>query len=148
MQKAYNFAIFYFILFSLLLLLSSSVLFASKIGFTTEGVLTYYLGNETLFIAPKTPGGILKIVLPHIFAFGLFVMVTVHFLLFTHKKRTKELQLLTSALFILSFLEIFTPFAIINGFESLAFLKIFSFFFFEVVILYTLFILFKSILYD
>ncbi|MDQ7042752.1 MAG: hypothetical protein Q9M34_04405 [Sulfurimonas sp.] len=144
MQKAYNFAIFYFLLFSLLLLISSSVLFASKIGFSSESVLTYYLGNEALFIAPKTISGVLKVVLPHIFAFGLFVMVVVHFLLFTYKKRTREIRLLTSAAFILSFLEIFTPFAIMNGFESLAFLKILSFITFELLIIYILWILFRS----
>lgn len=119
-----------------------------KIGFSYQSVLTYYLGNEAAFQAAKTYTGLLKTILPHIFAFGLFVMVVLHFAIFTKKRNTKELTLLIYLAFVTAFLELVSPFMILAGFDSFAYLKIISFFGFEGSIIYALFILFKSILYD
>ena len=147
-NSAYKVAINYFILFSLLLLASGTLLFADKIGFSYHSILTYYLGNEATFESPKTYEGVLKIILPHIFAFGLFVMVVLHFVIFTQKRNTKEFAVLIYLAFLSAFFELFSPFMILWGFESFAYVKIISFFLFEGTILYTLFILFKSILYN
>ncbi|MEA2099313.1 MAG: hypothetical protein U9P72_04200 [Campylobacterota bacterium] len=146
MIEAYKEAVVYFILFSLLLLASSVVIFEHKIGFSKEGVLNYYLGNEELFIPAKSGAGIFKIILPHIFVFGLFAMVILHFVIFTKQKtKTKNLAYL---LFISAFLEIFTPLLIINDFHSFAYLKLLSFFLFEILVIYILYILFFSIVYE
>jgi hypothetical protein len=147
-NKAYKVAISYFLLFSLLLLVSGAWIFMDKIGFSYQSVLTYYLGNEAAFQAAKTYTGLLKTILPHIFAFGLFVMVVLHFAIFTKKRNTKELTLLIYLAFVTAFLELVSPFMILAGFDSFAYLKIISFFGFEGSIIYALFILFKSILYD
>lgn len=144
MIKAYKSLILYFIVFSLLLLISSIMIFQHKIGFYVDGVLRYYLGDEELFIPSKNEAGILKIILPHIFAFGLFSMVILHFVLFTKEKN--RLKTLIYLLFVTAFLEIFTPFMIINGFYLFAYLKLISLFLFEVLILYILYILFFSII--
>ncbi|MEN4053196.1 MULTISPECIES: hypothetical protein [Sulfurimonas] len=148
LHKAYRYAIGYFLLFSILLLLSSAMIFADKIGFSYESVLHYYLGNEATFTPAKTYTGLLKIILPHIFAFGLFVMVVLHFVIFTKKRNTKEITFIILLTFLSAFLELFSPFLILMGFSFFVYMKIISFFLFQVTLLYILFILFKSIIYD
>ncbi len=146
MYNSYRYAVLYFLLFSLLLVLSGFLLFDSKIGFSVQGVLDYYLGNEEMFTQEKTALGILKIVLPHIFAFGLFSMVLLHFLIFTSHRNSPKAKALIYLIFITALLEIITPFFIINGYHFFAYLKLFSFFLFESLILYTGWLLFTSIL--
>ena len=147
MTQAYKYSILYFLLFSLLLVLSGVLLFDEKIGFSVQGVLDYYLGNEAHFTQKKSFEGIMKTVLPHIFAFGLFSMVLLHFLIFTKEKKLPKLRLLVLLMFSVASFEIFTPLLIINGFEVFAYLKLISFFLFEGCILYTAWLLFMSILY-
>jgi len=148
LNKAYKYAIAYFLLFTLLLLVSATLLFADKIGFSSEDILHYYLGNQTTYTPAKTYAGILKIILPHIFGFGLFLMTLLHFTIFTKQRDTKEMQWLIYLSFFIAFLELFTPFMILAGFESFALLKLLSFFGFELLIIYAFFILFKSLLYN
>jgi len=148
LQKAYKYSILYFLVFSILLLLSSILLFNEKIGFSQSDIIEYYLGNENMFIVAKSISGVLKIVLPHIFAFGLFCMVVLHFVVFTKVAKSKYMKLFIYGLFTLTILEIFTPLLIINGFEIFAYLKLLSFFLFEFLVLYILWILFKSIIFE
>jgi len=148
MTTAYKFAIGYFLIFSVLLLMSSVMIFEYKIGFDKVSILNYYLGNEVLFIPAKSLSGILKIVLPHIFVFGLFSMVILHFMIFTKQRDTKKIKFLIYLLFVSVFLEIFTPMMIIGGFESFAYLKLLSFVVLESLIFYILYLLFFSIIYE
>ena len=148
MQQAYKYSVLYFLVFSFLLLLSGVLLFEEKLGFSREGVLSYYLGDEERFTQPKSVAGILKIVLPHVFTFGLFVMVILHFLVFTKVKKTKKFQTIVYLSFATAFSELFSPLFIVNGFEFFAYVKIASFFTFEFLILYVSWLLFKSIVYD
>lgn len=147
LNRLYNYTVAYFLLFSVLLLLSGALLFADKIGFSYESVLHYYLGDENSFSTAKSYLGVLKIILPHVFTFGLFVMVVLHFLVFTKKRNTKEIYLLIYLTFFSAFLELFSPFFILWGFHFFAYIKILSFFLFEGSILYALFLLFKSIFF-
>lgn len=145
MQNAYKLSVFYYLIFTMLLVLSAIMIFDQKIGFSFTGVLEYYTGNEEKFIPAQTSMGILKIVLPHIFVFGLISMVLLHFLVFTklrYKKITIHLIYLT---FITALLEIFTPLLIVNGFEFFAFVKLLSFFIFLSLIVYISWLLFYSI---
>jgi len=148
LNRAYQYAVAYFLLFSLLLLASGAFIFAQKIGFSYESVLHYYTGNEATFTPAKSYNGLLKIILPHILAFGLFIMAVLHFLIFTKKRNTKELQFLIYLSFMSAFLELFSPFFILWGFNFFVYIKIISFFLFQFTMLYALFILFKSIVYD
>jgi len=148
LQKAYKFSILYFLLFSLMLLASSILIFNEKIGFSLQSVLEYYQGNEDKFIAAKSTSGILKIILPHIFAFGLFIMVILHFTVFTKSRNSQVFHFIIYAAFILGLLELFTPLLIIQGFVFFAYVKIVVFFLFEFLMLYLFWILFKSIVYD
>ena len=148
MQKTYKFAIIYFLIFSLLLLLSSILLFEAKIGFSIQSIIEYYQGNADNFISAKSFGGILKIVLPHIFAFGLFIMVLLHFGVFTKSKNSLLFKIIIYSSFILGFVEIFSPLLIIQGFVIFAYIKMFAFIFFELLMLFLFWVLFKSIVYD
>lgn len=148
MTKAYKYSILYFLAFSLLLIISGTMLFEHKIGFSPQSVNEYYMGNSQEYIPAKTPSGILKIVLPHIFAFGLFTMVILHFLVFTKERNSFKSRLLIYLTFISAFLEISTPFLIIGGVEFFAYFKIISFVLFESLILYSAWLLFRSIMQD
>lgn len=148
MQEAYKLSILYYLAFSLLLIVSAIMLFEHKIGFSFNGVLEYYTGNEDKFIPAQSAAGILKIILPHIFVFGLFAMVLLHFLVFTNFKYKKNIVALVYAAFIIALLEIFTPFMIISGFLFFAYIKFFSFFTFLALIIYISWLLFQSIAYE
>ena len=148
MQKVYKISILYFLLFSLLLFISSILIFNEKIGFSYNEVLEYYLGSEKTFVTAKTYAGTLKLILPHIMAFGLFIMVTLHFLIFTKKKRPTLYKLIIYMTFLSGFFELFSPFIIISGVEFFAYIKIISFVLFELLMLYTFWLLFKSIIYE
>jgi len=121
------------------------MLFDIKLGFSVDAILEYYLGNEEKFIAKKTWGGILKIILAHVFTFGLLSMVLLHFLIFTKFKHTKTLQKTIILLFLSGALEILSPFFIINGFIVFAYIKLVSLFVFEVILLTIFYLLFFSI---
>lgn len=145
MTQTYKYSILYFLAFSLLLVLSGIMLFEEKIGFSIVNITEYYLGNEEKFITSKTTSGILKIVLPHIFAFGLFSMVLLHFLIFTKHRDTRTLKILIYAIFLSGFLEIFSPFMIFFGSPFFAYIKILSFILFESLVLYISWLLINSI---
>lgn len=145
-NKAYKYAIGYFLLFTLLLLTSGAAIFFEKIGFSYENIQHYYLGNATTFTPAKTFDGLLKIIIPHIFAFGLLVMVLLHFLIFTNKRDTKELQIIIYTSFTAAFLELFSPFLIIAGVDFFIYVKLLAYFLFNFIVLYVLFVLIKSIM--
>lgn len=148
MQKAYKFAIFYFLFFTLLLLVSGVLLFENKIGFSATGVLNYYLGNEDKFTIAKSYIGVLKIILPHIFAFGLLSMVILHFLVFSSFRVKRRTLFLLYLMFLAAFLELGSPYFILAGYESFAYVKLYSFAIFYCSIIYVLWILFWSIVYE
>lgn len=148
MTQAYKGAIIYFILFSILLVISAALLFEHKIGFSTQAILDYYLGNEEQFISAKSAGGILKIILPHIFVFGLFVMVILHFLVFTNHRNTTQIKNLIYLTFLVALIEIISPYVIIFGADIFAYIKLFSFIAFMTLILYISGLLLRSIWFD
>jgi len=148
MLQAYKLSIIYYLIFSLLLIVSAVMLFDNNIGFTIESIVSYYLGDEEKFIASKSMSGILKLILPHTFVFGLFAMVILHFLVFTKHRYKKSTLILIFLVFFTSFTEITSPFMIISGFEFFAYIKLLSFISFLTLSLYTIWLLFHSIVYD
>lgn len=147
MTQSYKLAIVYFLAFSLLLMLSGFLLFEEKIGLSVEAVTRYYVGDEVRFISAKTFEGVLKIILPHIFAFGLLSMVLLHFLVFTKHKKTKSIQWCMYLLFVSAFCEISSPFFILLGSAHFAYIKVISFVVFEASIIYVAWLLFRSIMH-
>jgi hypothetical protein len=143
MHRAYKSAIVYFFLFSLLLLLSAGMLFWHKTGLTLEGVEHYYLGDATKFVVARTTMGVLKTTLQHLFSFGLFGFVLLHFLRFIPYKN--YLRLLIIALLVVSFLEIASGFCMLWFSSLFAYLKIITFFSYFLLVLYTFFLLMRTI---
>ena len=148
MIRAYKLSIIYYLAFSLLLILSAYLLFDYKIGFSYQGVVDYYIGNEDRFLIAKSFSGIIKLILPHIFVFGLFSMVLLHFLVFTKLRYKRSTLILIYLTFLTALGEMLTPFLIINGLEFFAYIKLISFFIFLALILYISWLLFHSIFSD
>lgn len=148
MQQSYRQAIAYFALFGVLLLASGMVLFFSKIGFSYEAVQSYYLGNEALYINPKSSYGLLEVALPHLGAMGLFIMVTGHFLLFSDKRRKHLATKTVAALFVVAFLEIFSGFLIVEGLAFFIWIKFITFALLQLLGLYLLWLLFTALWQD
>ncbi len=148
MIRAYKLSIIYYLAFSLLLILSAYLLFDYKIGFSYQGVVDYYIGNEDRFLIAKSFSGIIKLILPHIFVFGLFSMVLLHFLVFTKLRYKRSTLILIYLTFLTALGEMLTPFLIINGLEFFAYIKLISFFIFLALILYISWLLFHSIFFD
>lgn len=99
-------------------------------------------------MSAKSSQGLLKIVLPHIFAFALLSMVLLHFLKFTNTKNKKALIVLIYALFITQFFEIFAPFFMLHISELFVYVKLFSYLVYFGLMLITLHLLFASIAFS
>ncbi len=63
---------FYFIFFNF-------ILFYSKMDFSIDGIINYYLGNPQLYTKPKTFEGLIKVVNPHTILIPSFVLTLAHF---------------------------------------------------------------------
>lgn len=110
----------YFFAFVALLIVSGIMIYAYKTSLSIEGVQAYYLGSS--FTLPKTNAGLLKTLLPHIFAFALLSMVLLHFLAFTKFK--KKMRSLIYIVFLAQTFELFTPFLMIDISAAFVFIKL------------------------
>ena len=146
MQNSYKIAIVYFILFSVLLLVSALMIFAVKVGFSPMDIFNYYAGNEDMFIQVKSFSGLLKVSYPHIFAIGLFSMVLLHFVYFTSFARNKLFRYLIIFTYISILLEFLSPFGIILGSSLFASVKLISFVFMFLLFFFIFWLLLHSIL--
>ncbi len=118
-------------------------LFILKYGLSPAEVLTYFSGNEELFIMKKSFEGLLETAVPHFMAISLSIFVYAHFLLFTKIISQRQKQLIIFGLFFFASVDIFSPFLIIYGFEIFAWFKVIAFWSFEMLmagLLYTLFL--------
>lgn len=146
MIQAYKITIVYFFLLGFLLLLSGVILFNHKIGFTFQNIITYYNGDPDQFILQKSTIGKLKIVLPHIFSFALFIMVLTHFLRFCKCTKNTYVTMLIVFLYTFAFIEIASPFFIQFFPWIFALFKISSFILLNVLILLVIWLLLQCIL--
>ncbi len=148
MTQAYKVSILYFLVFALILLLSTLLVFEHKIGFSIQSITTYYVGDTQNYIPAKTYLGILKTTSPHFVAIGLFCMVLLHFLVFSKSKHKQRTKLLVYGVFVSALFEICSPFFILFELEVFAYIKLLSLALLEVLLLYTLWLLFHSIVYE
>jgi len=138
----------YFLLLSFAIILisiqlgSGIWLFISKYGLTPSEVYKYFAGDEESFIMAKSFEGLIETAVPHFLAISTTIFVYAHFLLFTKIISEKKKQLLIFGLFISAILDISSSFFIINGYEIFAFIKIVSFWSFEMLMGLLLYILF------
>ncbi|MBE0498860.1 MAG: hypothetical protein IBX43_06405 [Campylobacterales bacterium] len=126
-------------------LLSGIWLFIEKYGLTPGEVYLYFAGDEANFIMAKSVEGLLETAVPHFVAVSATIFVYAHFLLFTKEISEKRKQLLIFGLFLTALIDIFSPLGILYGCELFAWLKVLSFWGFEIlmgVLLYMLFSLY------
>ena len=139
MYNSYRYSVQFLSLFSLLLVTSGVLLFNEKLGMSIDGIMNYY--------EQKSFDGILKLVLPHTFAYGLYAMVLLHFLVFTSQRGKIYTKFLVYAMFVSAFFEIVSSFGILQGYEFFAYMKLLFFILLNVLILLVSTILFLSALH-
>ena len=125
MHRAYRFAIGYFALFGMLLLVSGGWLFTAKIGLTPDAVALYYQGSDT--VAGKSAYGLLETAVPHLGAMGLFIMVAAHFMLFAPRHAKHRARLLALALFAAAAADILTGTLVASGQSFWVWIKLLAF---------------------
>jgi hypothetical protein len=62
--------------------LTNALLYFHKMGLTPESVVSYYRGNEELFLSPRSYQGLLEVSHFHLFAMGMLLLVLTHLMLF------------------------------------------------------------------
>jgi hypothetical protein len=124
LHQLYRIVIGYFLLFTLLLLLSALALFVHKQGFSSEGIMHYYQGNSECGINPKSIEGLREILIYHIGSIALLIMVLAHFFLFANTKIKSMVAKYISILYSAAAVIIIAPFIILYGFSSFAYIKI------------------------
>ena len=77
-------------LFLLGLWITNFALYFSKMGLTPDSVVSYYLGSEANYTAPRTYGAMLEITHMHLPMMAIVVLMLTHLLIFApFKDRTK-----------------------------------------------------------
>jgi len=62
--------------------LTNALLYFQKMGLHPDSVVAYYLGNEELFLSPRSYQGMLEVAHFHLFAMGMLLLVLTHLMLF------------------------------------------------------------------
>ena len=62
--------------------LTNALLFFQKMSLSYASVVSYYRGNEELFLSPRSYQGLLEVSHFHLFAMGLLLLVLTHLMLF------------------------------------------------------------------
>ena len=62
--------------------LTNALLYFHKMGLTYASVVSYYRGNEELFLSPRSYQGLLEVSHFHLFAMGMLLLVLTHLMLF------------------------------------------------------------------
>ena len=62
--------------------LTNALLYFNKMSLSYDSVVSYYLGNEELFLSPRSYQGLLEVSHFHLFAMGMLLLVLTHLVLF------------------------------------------------------------------
>ncbi len=119
-----------FAFFSLFFLFSNFLNFHTKMGFGVEGIRDYFLGNPELFVKGKSFEGVFKVIYPHLIAMAVYSLALAHLLPFVGVKRRTALWI-GIFLFIFSFLDNLTSLLLLFLGSPLAYLKLLSFWSFQ-----------------
>jgi len=135
------------ILFSIMLLLllaSSIALFGTKIGFETEKIAQYYMGNEEIFIVKKSFEGLYETTAPHLFAITSMIFIVIHLLLFTKYKQ--YVPILLNVLLISFIVDMFSGYFLIIDLSFFAVIKWLSFLIFELLFIISIFLIISDVM--
>jgi hypothetical protein len=127
-----------------ILWVTNLLLYIEKIGFTHASVVEYYLGAEEEFKNPVSYRGLLEVTHFHIFAFAMALLLMNHLTVFTGLSQSIKLSLI-----IISFLsglgDMGAGWLIRFVSPSFAYLKIGSFFVFQITFLLLIFFSFFTL---
>ena len=119
-----------FAFLSLFFLFSNFLNFHAKMGFGVEGIRNYFLGNPDLFVKGKSFKGVFKVFYPHLIAMAVYSLALAHLLPFVGVKRRTALWI-GIFLFVFSFLDNLTSLLLLFLGSPLAYLKLLSFWSFQ-----------------
>jgi hypothetical protein len=75
--------------------LTNALLYFEKMDLTPSSVVSYYRGNEELFLSPKSYAGMLEVAHFHLFAMGMLLLVMTHLMLFVPLQNRTKAWLIT-----------------------------------------------------
>jgi hypothetical protein len=78
---------------------TNALLYFHKMGLTAASVVSYYRGNEELFLNPRSYQGLLEVSHFHLFAMGMLLLVLTHLMLFVPLKNTTKAWLIALPFF-------------------------------------------------
>jgi len=73
---------------------TNALLYFSKMGLTPASVVSYYHGNEELFLSPRSYQGLLEVSHFHLFAMGILLLVLTHLMLFVPIRPSRKAWLI------------------------------------------------------
>ena len=78
---------------------TNTLLYFNKMSLTAASVISYYRGNEELFLSPRSYQGLLEVSHFHLFAMGMLLMVLTHLMLFVPLKNGTKAWLIVLPFF-------------------------------------------------
>tara|TARA_B100000902_G_scaffold97526_1_gene100103 strand:+ start:9779 stop:10276 length:498 start_codon:yes stop_codon:yes gene_type:complete len=142
-----NSALKLIILFSLIFfvgLIVTNFLFMTKIGFTVQEVINYYLGNPETFRQPKSYGSIVEETHFHLFAMGIILMTLNHLMLFSDLSMRFKIMLIVVS-FSACLLDILSSWLVRFVSADFAYLKLSSMVVEQISLVALIFIIIKSL---
>jgi hypothetical protein len=86
-----------FLTYTFILWVTNAGLYFSKMSLDPASVVDYYLGNEELYLQPRSLVGLLEVLHFHSFAMGILLLTLTHLLLFVPiSLRTKAIGIATA----------------------------------------------------
>lgn len=81
-------------LYVVALWVTNAMLYFQKMGLDYASVVSYYRGNEELFLSPRSYQGLLEVSHFHLFAMGMLLLVLTHLMLFVPLRPTTKAWLI------------------------------------------------------
>jgi hypothetical protein len=113
-------------LYVALLWVTNALLYFQKMNLHPQSVVDYYLGNEELFLQPRSMQGLLEISHFHLFAMGMLLLVLTHLMLFVPLRNGAKAWLIAVP-FLSALLDEGAGWLVRFGGEGFAFLKVAGF---------------------
>lgn len=120
--------------FILCLLATNLLLYVQHMGWGPQSGLEFFLGNEDKFLQPRSYQGLLEITHFHLFTDAAILLILTHISIYTPLRRPLKIALVLTS-FSSAFLDIMTNWLIRYVHYSFIYLKIVSFWTFEISVL-------------
>ncbi len=136
-----------FLGYTLLLWISNFGMYFSKMTLAPSSVVDYYLGNEEIFLQPRTMQGMLEVLHFHSFAMGILLLTLTHLMLFVPlSPRTKAWGICVA--FAAGIGDELAGWAVRFVHPGFAFLKVFFFVLLQSVLFWLMALVTRALLFD